>query len=202
MQAPIRAERYLRARGPAEHVAAAGALVLLAPLLALLCGAVKMTSRGPAFFRQVRVGKDGRVFHIIKLRTMVVDAERTTGPVWARRNDPRVTALGRFLRASHLDELPQLFNVLSGSMSFVGPRPERPAFVERLTSEVTDYGARLAVKPGITGLAQVSLDADATVRDVRRKVAYDLLYIRRACLMADLGIVFLTLRRCFRRVLT
>lgn len=202
MQAPARTERYLRFRGVAEHAVAAGSLVIVAPVLAILCVAIKATSRGPAFFRQVRVGKGGREFHIVKLRTMVTDAERATGPVWATRDDPRVTPLGRFLRASHVDELPQLFNVMLGSMSFVGPRPERPAFVEMLSAEVPDYRARLAVRPGITGLAQVTLDADATVRDVRRKVAYDLLYIRRACLMADLGIVFLTLRRCFRRALT
>lgn len=202
MKAPNRTIRYLRIRGAVEHALAAMGLLMLAPLLAILCLAVKLTSRGPAFFRQVRVGKDGREFHIVKFRTMVADAERATGPVWATKNDPRVTPLGRFLRASHLDELPQLFNVLAGSMSFVGPRPERPAFVERLIDQVPDYRSRLMVKPGITGLAQVSFDADSTVRDVRRKVAYDLLYIRQACLMTDLGIVFLTLRRCFRRVLT
>lgn len=169
-------------------------LLMLLPVLALLALAIKLGSRGPVFFVQERVGRGGKNFGIIKLRTMVMNAEADTGPIWARVNDPRITRLGRFLRATHLDEAPQLINILRGEMSLVGPRPERPFFVDQFKVQVQDYEKRLDVKPGITGLAQVSGHYDETVRDVERKLRYDLLYIKRMCLMTDVAIIFLTVR--------
>lgn len=177
-----------------DRILALVGLILLLPLLAIFCLLIRLTSKGPVFFRQERVGKDGRSFHILKLRTMVADAERATGPIWARDNDPRITPLGRFLRLSHLDEIPQLINVLAGNMSLVGPRPERPIFVQQFMQQIPNYADRLRVKPGITGLAQVYHSYDSTVRDVRKKLAYDLLYIKKMCMMTDFVIIFLTVR--------
>ncbi len=164
----------------------------MAPLLAILILLIRATSRGPALFTQERVGKDGRIFHMYKLRTMVADAEKETGAVWAKENDPRITPVGRWLRKTHLDEIPQLMNVLQGEMNLIGPRPERPELVAQLSQEIVDYPKRLAVAPGITGLAQVWSKYDETMEDVRRKVKYDLLYIRQMCLTADLSILFRT----------
>lgn len=186
--------RFDLMKGVLDRTLAAIGLVMLLPVLALLALAIKCTSRGPVFFVQERVGKGGKLFGIIKLRTMVVNAEQDTGPIWARHNDPRVTSLGRFLRATHLDEAPQLINVIGGDMSLVGPRPERPFFVEQFSDKLPDYQRRLDVKPGITGLAQVSGHYDETDRDVERKLRYDLLYIKRMCLMTDVAILFLTVR--------
>jgi len=157
-------------------------LVLLASPLALLLAipvalAVKLTSRGPVIYRQLRVGRWGREFPILKFRTMSHDAEATTGPVWARSDDPRVTPVGRFLRATRLDEIPQLLNVLRGEMSLVGPRPERKKFVEELRREIPFYSARHAVRPGITGWAQVRYHYGSNVGDARRKLEYELFYI-------------------------
>lgn len=166
-------------------------LLVAAPLIILFGIIVRLTSRGPALYTQERVGKGGKVFRIYKLRTMRIDAE-AAGPVWAKEADPRVTPVGRFLRKTHLDELPQLLNVLRGDMSLVGPRPERPCFVEKLRANVPLYTARLAVKPGITGLAQVKHGYDRTIEDVQVKLGYDLEYIRRACLLFDLHILVLT----------
>jgi lipopolysaccharide/colanic/teichoic acid biosynthesis glycosyltransferase len=167
--------------------------VVTLPILALCALLVKLSSRGPVFFKQTRVGQDGKLFEIIKLRTMKVNAEAETGPVWARDNDPRVTLVGRFLRKSHLDELPQVINVLRGEMSLVGPRPERPIFVSEFNTSIPQYYRRLSVKPGITGLAQVRYKYDETMEDVRKKLAYDLLYIRKMCWYLDLTIIFLTI---------
>lgn len=178
-----------------DRILALVGLVVLAPVLGLLALAIRLSSPGPAFYVQQRVGKGGRTFGIIKLRTMITNAERATGPIWARDNDPRITRIGRFLRYSHLDEVPQLWNVLRGEMSLVGPRPERPIFVEQFRSQIPHYEERLRVKPGITGLAQVSHHYDATLRDVKKKLAYDLLYIRKMCLMVDVAILLLTFRR-------
>ncbi len=173
----------------AEVAIASVLLALTAPLVLLLCVLVMATSRGPAIFKQVRLGRGGRAYHLYKIRTMVQDCERLTGPRWSTANDPRVTPLGRFLRRSHLDELPQLWNVIRGDMSLVGPRPERPEFVARLELEVPGYRGRLAVKPGITGLAQVQLPPDEQVEDVRLKVACDLCYIERMGPALDLKII-------------
>lgn len=163
------------------------------PLLLAAAFLVKATSSGPIIFRQTRVGKNGKTFELFKLRTMVQDAEKNTGPVWASVNDPRVTPIGGFLRKSHIDELPQLINVLQGHMSLIGPRPERPEFVSRLSREISDYQKRLAVRPGITGLSQVKHSYDATLRDVRKKIKLDLLYIKRMCFLTDMRILFNTI---------
>lgn len=192
--AELRRASYTPVKDVLDRSMAIVGLVVFLPLLALLCLAIKVTSRGPVFFQQERVGRGGRLFNILKLRSMVVDAESASGPVWARERDPRCTPIGRMLRLSHLDEIPQLINVIRGDMSIVGPRPERPVFVEQFRQQIANYEGRLAVKPGITGLAQVYHTYDATLRDVRKKLAYDLLYVKKMCMMTDLVIIFLTIR--------
>jgi len=164
-------------------------LIVTSPILFISILILKLTSPGPALFRQTRVGMNGYFFDIFKLRTMVVNAESQTGPVWARENDPRVTSFGKFLRKSRIDEIPQLVNVLKGEMSIIGPRPERPEFVNILSKEISDYQKRLQVRPGITGLAQTKQAYDATIKDVRKKVKFDLLYIKRMCFLTDLRIL-------------
>jgi exopolysaccharide biosynthesis polyprenyl glycosylphosphotransferase len=153
--------------------------------------AVWRSSPGPIFYRQERVGRNGRRFSIYKFRTMVADAERLTGPVLATENDPRITAVGRFLRATRLDELPQIINILRGEMSFVGPRPERPVFVEEFSARLPAYRCRLAVKPGLTGLAQVNGRYSTDAVD---KLRYDLYYIRNYSPLLDLRIILQTVR--------
>jgi lipopolysaccharide/colanic/teichoic acid biosynthesis glycosyltransferase len=169
---------YQAAKFTLEWVLALVLLILTAPLVLVLAALVKFTSAGPAFYSQTRLGLNGRHFRIIKLRTMTHDCEAGTGPQWSRKGDPRVTPIGRILRDTHLDELPQLFNVLAGHMSLIGPRPERPEIATRLTLSVPNYMDRLRVRPGITGLAQVNLPPDSEIDDVRRKLAFDLYYIR------------------------
>ena len=175
-----------------DILVAACALVLSSPVLLLSAILIKATSPGPVLFSQTRVGRAGKIFTIWKLRTMVCNAELQTGPVWAQENDPRVTSVGKFLRKSRIDEIPQLVNVLKGEMSIIGPRPERPEFVKDLSREITDYPKRLQVKPGITGLAQISQSYDTNISDVRRKVRWDLLYIKRMCFLTDLRILLTT----------
>jgi lipopolysaccharide/colanic/teichoic acid biosynthesis glycosyltransferase len=186
---------YLRWRRWLDPLCASLLLIPAAPAIAAMVLAVRLTSRGPAIYRQRRVGLRGAVFVAYKIRTMHVDAERETGPVWATPDDPRVTPLGRWLREKHLDELPQLFNVLRGQMLLIGPRPERPEFVETLSHEVPRYLDRLTVPPGLTGLAQVNLPSDTTVANVRRKVALDLQYVRHASLLLDCRILACTLAK-------
>ena len=171
-------------------------VVLIAgmPLWLALAMAVQLTSAGPAIFRQRRVGRKGRTFTMYKFRTMRQDAEAVSGPVWATEDDPRFTGLGRWLRKARLDEVPQLFNVLKGDMSLVGPRPERPFFVEKLRKEIPLYSRRHRVKPGITGWAQVMWHYDSTLDDVRQKVKYDLFYIENMSLRMDFKILFRTIR--------
>jgi exopolysaccharide biosynthesis polyprenyl glycosylphosphotransferase len=172
-------------------------VLILMPLALAIIGScallTKLTSRGPVFYRQDRVGKDGRVFSFLKLRTMVVDAEKETGPVWATAADPRATPFGRFLRKCRLDELPQVFLVLSGDMSIIGPRPERPFFVQQFMEEIPLYEKRLMVRPGITGWAQIHHNYDRTTDDVIEKLRYDLYYIRHLSFSLDLQIVLKTL---------
>ena len=168
-------------------------LVLFSPLMALIAIAVKFDSPGPVIYRQKRLGLKGRVFTIYKFRTMRKDAEKHSGAVWAMQNDPRVTRIGRFLRATHLDELAQLFNVIKGDMSLVGPRPERPEIARDIVKQVPDYYSRLQVKPGITGLAQVRYRYDSCIKDVKNKLRYDLFYISRANFWLDLAILFDTI---------
>jgi lipopolysaccharide/colanic/teichoic acid biosynthesis glycosyltransferase len=177
------------------------ALILLvpaAPLIAMLIVIVRLTSRGSGIFRQVRVGKGGRIFTMYKLRSMSVDAEAGTGPTWAAAGaDPRVTKVGYWLRVLHLDELPQLVNVAKGEMSLVGPRPERPEFVTILAEQIPSYLHRLVVKPGVTGLAQINLPPDTDLDSVRRKLMLDSEYIASANLLLDLRILACTAARMF-----
>ncbi len=164
-------------------------LFMLSPIIALAATLIKINSSGPVVYRQNRMGKGGRIFRIYKLRTMYQDAEKHSGAVWARENDPRITSVGRMLRKTHMDEILQLLNVLRGEMSIVGPRPERPELVRDLKTVICDYEKRLQVKPGITGMAQVWHKYDETIQDVKKKIKYDLLYIRKMCLLADLRIL-------------
>jgi lipopolysaccharide/colanic/teichoic acid biosynthesis glycosyltransferase len=167
-------------------------LVLTAPIIGVAALLVMLTSCGPAIYSQVRLGRGGRPYTIYKLRTMYSDCERGSGPQWARARDPRITWLGRILRRTHLDELPQLWNVLRGEMSLVGPRPERPEFVPQLARAIPRYPERLGVRPGLTGLAQVQLPADTDLNSVRRKLRYDLYYIQHASLWLDLRLMLAT----------
>jgi exopolysaccharide biosynthesis polyprenyl glycosylphosphotransferase len=170
-------------------------LVVLYPLVAFC---TKLTSRGPVFYKQERVGLNGKSFIIWKFRTMRTDAEKQTGPVWAKKDDERVTCFGKILRKIRLDEIPQFINVLKGEMSFIGPRPERPHFVKQWSESIPNYTYRLQVKPGITGWAQIHVNYDRNVDDVKRKVEYDLYYIDNISLLIDLMIIVVT----FKVVLT
>jgi sugar transferase (PEP-CTERM system associated) len=169
-------------------------LVVTAPILALIAAAVKATSRGPALYHQQRVGQHGRIFTVHKFRTMCENAEAGTGPVWAAKGDARVTRVGRWLRRTRLDELPQLVNVVRGEMSLVGPRPERPEFVAELTHQIPYYGQRHIVRPGITGWAQVRYTYGASTEDALQKLQYDLFYIKNLSLALDLIVIVSTLK--------
>lgn len=203
-----------------DIVGASFGLALMSPVFLLTAIAIKLDSPGPVFFKQLRVGMDrrrngrrsagnrtlvdrrarerrrentyGRPFMVYKFRSMVDNAEKKSGPIWASENDPRITRVGMFLRKTRLDEFPQLINVLKGEMSLVGPRPERPVFVAKLSNDVTDYTKRLTVKPGITGLAQVRNGYDTSVSSVRRKVMYDLHYIKKRSIWQDIKILLQT----------
>ena len=168
-------------------------LALTLPLMLVTAVAIRLEGGGPVLFRQIRIGQHGAPFHVLKFRTMRTDAE-PNGPVWATVNDPRITRIGALLRRSRSDELPQLLNVLRGDMSLVGPRPERPHFVELLAREIPGYHDRAAVKPGITGWAQVRFRYGSSVEDARRKLEYDLYYLRHRSLLLDLLILALTVR--------
>ena len=195
----VRPSPYFRWKGIMDRALAGMLLLPGLPIIGLLMIAVRLTSRGPGIYRQVRVGRDGRLFTLYKIRTMNHDAEqRTGGAVWSGPDDQRITALGRILRKLHLDERPQLLNVLRGDMSLVGPRPERPEFVEVLRKAVPDYVKRLCVAPGVTGLAQVNLPPDSDLQSVHRKVALDLEYIERGSLGLDLRLLFCTSLRLFK----
>ncbi len=185
-------------------------IILLAPLLIVIAVAIKLTSRGPVVYAQTRVGIDrrtcrvralydrrttdvgGSVFTMYKFRTMVVDAERATGPVWAAPRDPRTTPVGRLLRAIRVDELLQLINVIKGDMNLVGPRPERPTMVTRFRAVIPEYVLRHRTRPGITGWAQINHAYDASLDDVRMKVSYDLEYLRRRSIVEDFRILIKT----------
>jgi sugar transferase (PEP-CTERM system associated) len=169
-------------------------LVLASPLLPFVMLAVKLDSSGPVLYRQQRVGRGGEIFYCYKFRSMRVDAEADTGATWATDDDPRITRVGKFLRSSRLDEIPQLWCVLKGDMHFVGPRPERPEFVESLSKEIPYYGVRHIVRPGITGWAQVQYKYGNTIEDAREKLQYDLFYIKNASLGLDVLIMFQTVK--------
>ncbi len=174
-------------------------LVLALPLLPLIVLAIRLDSRGPVFYTQRRVGKGGRTFKVVKFRTMRQDAEAANGAQWAGDNDPRVTRVGKFLRSSRLDEIPQLWCVLKGDMAFVGPRPERPEFIEWLSNQIPYYSVRHMVRPGITGWAQVKYKYGSTVADAREKLQYDLYYIKNASIGLDLLIMFQTVKTVLLR---
>ncbi len=205
-------KRFFRQIKRSMDIVMAGlAIVVTAPLWIVIAIAIKLNSQGSVFFKQDRVGENkryrerrkesrgtdrragqsfGRSFTMYKFRTMNIDAEKETGAVWCQENDPRITTLGRVLRKTHLDELPQFVNVLKGEMSMIGPRPERAQIIPTLNQSIKKYSKRLRVKPGITGLAQVRQHYDSTLSDVKKKVHYDLLYIRKMCLLMDLRIIF------------
>ncbi len=169
-------------------------LAFTSPLMLLTALLIKLDSPGPILYRQERVGLHGKIFTVYKFRSMKPDAEVGRGPSWASQRDPRVTRIGSFIRLSRIDELPQLVNVLTGEMSFIGPRPERPHFVETLARLIPNYHDRAFVKPGLTGWAQVNFPYGASVEDARMKLAYDLYYVRHRSLLLDILIMFSTVR--------
>jgi sugar transferase (PEP-CTERM system associated) len=168
-------------------------LVLLSPLILILSILIKIDSRGLVLYQQERVGENGKVFKLIKFRSMIENAE-SKGPMWADQSDNRVTRIGRWMRKWRLDEIPQMFNVLKGDMSFVGPRPERPFFVEQLRKEIPFYDQRFSVKPGITGWAQIKYRYGASKEDALEKLKYDLYYIKNLSSLFDLIIIFETIK--------
>jgi lipopolysaccharide/colanic/teichoic acid biosynthesis glycosyltransferase len=183
---------YGRIKIGIDFALASTILAASAPTLLVIAALVKLTSRGPVFYKQTRLGRNGRLYYIYKIRSMVRDSERLTGPCWSTPRDPRVTPIGRFLRSTHLDELPQLWNVLRGDMSLVGPRPERPEFLDELEKAYPRYRERLAVRPGLTGLAQVQLPPDSDLTSVRRKLVCDLYYVEHVGPTLDLQILLTT----------
>jgi sugar transferase (PEP-CTERM system associated) len=175
-----------------DILASGTGLILSLPICVLTIIAIKITSRGPICFVQERVGEDGESFRLIKFRTMRPDAEAKSGPVWAQQNDDRVTKIGKFLRTTRIDEIPQFLNILGGQMSFVGPRPERPHFVDQLKRDVPFYPLRHTVKPGLTGWAQVSHAYGASIEDAQEKLRFDLYYIKNMSLLFDVNIILRT----------
>ena len=168
-------------------------LIAFLPIWLLLALIIVIDTKGPVFYTQKRVGRDGKVFTMVKFRSMVVGAEKMTGPVWAQDNDPRITKVGRMMRRLRLDEIPQLVNILMGNMALVGPRPERPFFVEKLRKVFPLYTRRLRIRPGITGWAQVKGEYDQSLDDVKEKLEYDLFYLENMSLRMDLKIILNTL---------
>jgi sugar transferase (PEP-CTERM system associated) len=184
----------LSAKRAFDLVVAAVGLLLALPIIGIISALTKLTSPGPIFYHQERVGLNGRAFIVHKFRTMRLDAEAATGPVWSTDNDPRITRLGHFMRRTRLDEIPQLWNILKGQMSLVGPRPERPSFVSQLTEQIPFYGQRHVVKPGLTGWAQVRYTYGASVEDAIQKLQYDLYYIKNMSIALDIVIVLETVK--------
>jgi len=183
---------YASCKVAADSVAALVLLFITAPLMVLAALLVKLSSKGPVIYMQVRLGRDGLPFTIYKFRSMYHNCESESGPTWCQPNDTRIFPAGRFLRASHLDELPQLWNVLRGEMSLVGPRPERPEIISQLQEVLPQYPDRMRIRPGVTGLAQVQLKPDTDIDSVRRKLACDLYYVQRVGLWLDLRILLST----------
>jgi sugar transferase (PEP-CTERM system associated) len=192
-----------RARAAAKRtmdvIVAAIALVVVAPLMAVIAALVRLTSAGPVLYHQERVGHNNRPFIVHKFRSMRLDAEANTGPVWSVPGDTRATAVGGFLRRTRLDELPQLWNVLIGEMSLVGPRPERPEFVEQLRHEILFYGQRHVIRPGLTGWAQVRYTYGTNKEDALEKLQYDLFYIKNMSISLDVFIIVQTIKTVLLR---
>lgn len=189
---------YLLLKHSADFVVALAALPFLVFFSLLILPINRLCAPGPLFYRQQRVGQGGRIFQIIKFRTMAPDAEKESGPVWASQGDARATPVGRWLRRLRLDELPQCLNVLRGEMSFIGPRPERPEFIAQLAQQMPFYRARHAVRPGISGWAQVRHGYGVNDEDARIKLEYDLYYVRHLGFWLDLHIAFRTLQIMLR----
>jgi lipopolysaccharide/colanic/teichoic acid biosynthesis glycosyltransferase len=171
-------------------------LALSLPLWPFIALAIKLDTRGPVFYTQKRMGRSGRIFHLIKFRSMVTNAEEN-GAVWSQADDPRITRAGRVMRRFHLDELPQLLNVIKGDMSLVGPRPERQELIKKIALRIPDFDRRHEVKPGITGWAQVNFPYAASLEDSRKKLEYDLDYIRRRGFIFDMKILLKTVKKLF-----
>ncbi|MBN2337264.1 MAG: TIGR03013 family PEP-CTERM/XrtA system glycosyltransferase [Acidobacteria bacterium] len=186
--------RHARAARILSVLLSLTALLILSPVILPVMILIRLDSPGPVFFRQERVGRNGKPFILWKFRSMCMHAERETGPVWAKRNDPRVTRLGRFLRRSRLDEVPQLYNVLHGDMSLIGPRPERPGFVKELCATTPYYKIRHAVMPGLTGWAQINYAYANSIEDSVEKLQYDLFYVKHRSIALDLIIAFETIK--------
>lgn len=185
---------YLRTKRVLDVIVSTLMMVCLLPVFVIAALAVRLTSPGPVLYSQKRLTKDGAVFRMYKFRSMSVDAENQSGPQWATKNDPRITSVGRWMRKLRIDELPQLFNVLRGEMSLIGPRPERPELAAKIKAEVPGFGLRLRVPAGITGLAQVSAGYAEDTMDHATKLALDLAYIRSCSLKLDLKIAIATVR--------
>ena len=188
----VEPSRYFLWKGLLDRGLAALMLIPGIPMIGLSIVLTRLTSKGPGIYSQTRVGKGGRIFTMYKIRTMRVDAEAETGPAWTRQDDDRITPIGRLLRKTYLDEFPQLFNVLRGEMSLIGPRPERPEFVALLSEAVPGYLDRITVKPGITGLAQINLEPDVDFESVHRKLVLDTEYIKRATVFVDVRVLLCT----------
>jgi lipopolysaccharide/colanic/teichoic acid biosynthesis glycosyltransferase len=188
----VRQSAYLKIKPTFDLLLASLLTVLLFPIVLVIAILVKLTSSGPAFYSQTRLGRLAAPFRIVKFRSMAHNCEKQSGAKWASRNDNRVTPIGKFLRITHLDELPQLLNILQAEMSFVGPRPERPEFISVLEQTVTNYRYRMLVKPGVTGMAQVYLPPDVDLHSVQQKVIYDLYYLRHMTLWLDLQLIVAT----------
>ena len=181
-----------------DIILSVSALVILFPINVLIGLIIQITSAGGIFYTQIRLGLNGNRFTLIKFRTMHANSEKTTGPVWADRGDPRITAVGKVLRKYHLDEIPQLLNVLRGDMCIVGRRPERPQIIDDLVQDIPYYSRRLKVRPGITGWAQIMGVYDSSVADVHNKLKHDFYYIENMSLLLDIKIIFLTVWAVFR----
>lgn len=186
---------YCRRKGFLDRLLAVTLLPVILPMIGATVAVMRITSKGRGIFRQVRVGLRGETYVMLKIRTMRENAEAATGPVWTQVGDSRITRMGHWIRALHLDEFPQIFNVLAGQMSLIGPRPERPEFTQRLAREIPGYLGRLAVRPGITGLAQINLPPDTDLDSVRRKIILDREYVEKATLWLDLRILVCTMLR-------
>ncbi len=192
----VRHSSYESIKPGLERVLAVPLLLITSPIILLAMLLMRWNSRGSLLYVQERIGLGGKVFTIYKIRTMYEDSERHSGPTWSLPGDARITPVGRILRLFHIDELPQLWNVIKGEMSLVGPRPERPVFVAQLERALADYRERLSVRPGLTGLAQVQQPPDTNLFSVRRKLNYDLCYVERMSLWLDFRLLLGTVLKC------
>jgi sugar transferase (PEP-CTERM system associated) len=187
-------KRHVAAKQSLSVIFTLIALLILSPVILIVMVLIKLDSPGPIFFKQERVGRDSKTFTLWKFRSMHLDAESETGPVWAAKNDPRVTRVGRLLRRSRLDEVPQLYNILRGDMCLIGPRPERPTFVNELSETIPYYQIRLTVRPGLTGWAQINYQYANSIEDSLEKLQYDLFYIKHMSIVLDVIIAFETIK--------